>query len=402
MLLGNKQFFSPEDAGGAAVATAPPPAAPAASPPASSPAETTANQIADDQIGGGADNSKLESRAKKSEFRLTDNEKKILAEGRPATTAPTAPAGQQPATQPGQQPAATTETADDADLHEITAEQRAFAKSYGMSDADVDLFGSPDELQRQLLIFDRNLANHARSLAQNPAAQLGPQHGQQVTAAEAALQQQLAAQRQQPSAGNVAPPATGFVADFGTDESVYDPNVVKNFRGVQGHLQLLEQQWAQRFQMIEQHLVAENTRQHQAAVQKEISQFDALCDGLAIKDLLGEDSKALTKEQAANRAKVWQEMYALRTGYLASGIDARMNKDFVKRAYQLAFQEHVIQQHRRQISDRLRKQAGRRTYGTGSQTPPPLEAKGETEAQRLANNPKLVAAWNDITRENKG
>ena len=266
----------------------------------------------------------------------------------------------------------------------ITPQLRELGKSYGLTDADLDLYESDRELQRGLLVFDRELARRGRETLQ-PAAEkpADPPKGEQQT------QQRL-------PAAPVEGQQTGDLPfDLGPDgEDGWDPATLTALRAI-------HKSFNDRVAVIEQRETQRQQAEWEAAKKREIDAFDRFVESLGNEELFGKSREKITDAQFANREKVFREVHALRVGYHAQGMDSSISAPLVRRGFNLAFQDHLIKQHRKSLSQQIRKQSNRRTFSAGTQRVSQATEQ-VSDAQKLANHPKVKEAWDAMMSEAGG
>lgn len=267
-----------------------------------------------------------------------------------------------------------TEESESADWRD--EETKEYATMMGVSEDELSDFGSREELDRALRISDRK-AFEAGEAAESPVVEKPKPVIQQSEKPETAAQDDPFADLSRFKLGEefdekAAKPINDFV-----------DSAVATIKDLQTRVARFEQQ-----------------SQRQATADIHRRAFDSL-HSLGNVELFGKPGEKATKEQAANVAKAIDAHFTHARGLFASGRQAAPTPAFLKAAVNLAFGDQISKQQRQQLTDKLRKQAAKRTGGgTAKIAPKPKGAM--TDLETLKADPDLDALFSQLTAERKG
>ena len=247
----------------------------------------------------------------------------------------------------------------------LDEEASELAQSYGFTQKEVTQFGSLEELLRAGNMLDQRL--YQRGQQQTEAGE-ETQQQEQTTNEETATQQQEQ--------------TTEKPEEFKLDEDLHDPEIISAFDYLKGELTTLK---AERDQ--ERQFYAE--QQHNAFV----DQFHTLSDSIDA-ELFGDGSQAESDAQNKNRERLYDAAETLMIGSAVNGKQPPISKAILKRAFSMEFPDHIAQNHRRQLNEKLQKR-GQQKLGTGSSR---AKHQGEWDGD-IADNPELLEEYARLEKE---
>ena len=272
---------------------------------------------------------------------------------------------------PSKTPAGDDDSADDDsaadkgddDQHQQDDEQewldddlKAQVSTLGISDEQLAEFGSREELERAMRLLDigaMNAGRHATGKKGDPK----PKDDEQVQRSVSKPQEQ---------------PRDDAIDKVQLNPEIYDEEVLKDFSRVFEHYESRLRATNDRIAQI-----IESEQQRTARAEEE--RFDSIVDTLGHADLFGEAGKE-TKEQLANRHKLFDEHRVYLAGLKALGREGKTDKSFVTRVLNMTFAEHLSKQQRKQLTQKITRQSNMRMGGGVSKpTDPPEDIYTKTE-----------------------
>jgi len=258
----------------------------------------------------------------------------------------------------------------------VDDETREVASSYGISNADLEDFGSKEEFERATRLFDRQLL----AGEQKPAAPVAP-----------------APPKPEPQVPLEAPTAEEQVGKLDVkkyQDAGYDEDTVALVRAHNAMLERVEELNKAQAQ-VEEARHAEEDRQA-------IMGFHEAMDALDERRY-GRAERGLKSEQDANREKVYNQTVALHNGMQAHA--ERLGRQLepiswaalTKRAERLVFGDEIIAEEKRQYQERVAAQARKRRPAPGRARPvAPAKASDEDAGDETANHPEVIKIWDKL------
>jgi len=240
----------------------------------------------------------------------------------------------------------------------LNQDVRDFATAMGLTDEELAEFGSREELDRALRIIDRKAfeAGKVDSQPENPVVQQSekPKPGEQTQVS-----------------GDPLADLSQFMLGEEFDEEAAKPinrfveAAVATIKDLQNRVAHFERQG-----------------QQDAAANIRRQALESL-HSLGITELFGKPGEKATKEQVANIEKAIDAHFTHARGLFAIGRQAEPKPEFLRAAVNLAFGDQLFKIKERQLTDKLRKQAARKTGGGGAGKPLPRPPKpGENSRER--------------------
>lgn len=228
---------------------------------------------------------------------------------------------------------------------------RELASSFGLSDEDLNSFGSEDALLAAIRLSDsRNIASVAQQwdqFQQPSGQQVFPQQplGQQIP-------QTGGQQVQQTAAGH----PNDLQLDWGEDPEDIDPIIRTNIERAFSSMQ-------QQFEQLRQEQQRLQDYEREQSFLRETQQFDATLDELPY-DGFGK-SENLNQLQLGKRQQLWQTLSHLRAVDAAQGGTGEISQQLIQRAYMASFPQEFTKQQQKLFAQGVRKQSGKRLGGGG-------------------------------------
>jgi len=259
------------------------------------------------------------------------------------------------------------ESGDEPDWHD-DAETWDFAKRMGVTEEEYSGILSREELDRTLRIIDRKAYDAETAKRSGAAAKAGSK----------------------PTSDDAEPPDVmaeveqvfGDTFDEETKNALAKAIGVLHSRHVEETKVLREQIGA--FQQ------AEDARQ-EAETERAIN---ASIDAMGKPERYGKPGAKLTREQAANRAKVREAHLVHAQGLLARGGEPRPDVDFLRAADALAFVDDNQREAQREFDKRLKNQSRRITGGSSTRKlSKPVPDDPQARKRAIVDDPEIEAAY---------
>jgi hypothetical protein len=272
----------------------------------------------------------------------------------------------------------------DAEPDWLDDDLKGVVSALGISDQQIAGFQSREELDRALSLLDQAAMNAGKAQA------AGDKAVQEETPTEETGKAESKAQTRAPD-GKFVKKTEPIQSDYKVqlDPESYDAEVVKEFENLRDHyegrLVAVQQEVAQRLSRLEQ---ADQDR----AAQAEQQQFDSIVDSIGQSDLFGETGKE-TKDQLANRRKLFDAHQVYQTGLRALGREGQTDRAFVERAFRMEFADVLNNQQRKRITERVKSQSSRR-LGIGS-----VASRDKPFDGPIEDDPELHRAFKKMSQE---
>lgn len=269
----------------------------------------------------------------------------------------------------------------------LDTETRDFANVMGVTDEDLKLITSRDELDRVLRIIDRRAFEAGKAALGTPPA-----------AAVTAPAKEAPKEEETPPADDVLGELDKFKLGDGWEPEAAKP--VNDFmEAAAAEIRKLRGEVGQ--------MKAAREQESAATVRQQIEREATVAvRSLGMTKLFGEPNKAPTREQAANIAKAIEAHVVHMNGLFATnrwpeGVDPKPTPALMKSAAQLAFGDQLLQEQQRQRVEKLKKQSAKRTGGVAPKRHNRRKAD-MTKAEEIKADPEIDKMFNDLVAERNG
>lgn len=294
-------------------------------------------------------------------------------------------------TQSGDEQSAGESDAGKVPVDEGREEILSLAKSYGLGPDEVASFTSREELEKSLVLLDRQLLRKG-SMAREAEARRQQMLTQPVEQPVRMPEPKASGEvQQQVPAGQQPPKTEQNAADIAADikrleELGYDAEIIKPLKAMYQRVQQMEQDRGQELQLREQ-----SQREAMArSVAHERGLFIQSLNEIGDEELFG-TAKAATDEQRRNVMRLGEALTTLRVGLREMGRDPSLTPDLVKRAYRSAFGKQLDHRGKVERSKAAISQSNNR-MGSGRATVPPKKTAAPVEG---GLHPEIAKWWSE-------
>lgn len=247
----------------------------------------------------------------------------------------------------------------------LTDDLRAEASAIGISDDDLAEIVNRDEFDRiKRLVYKRAL-----KAGEDADADSNDDEGQKPN--------ERSGREKDPKTGKFVakkPAAEKAKFEVTLDPEFYGKDVVDHFTALRDHYESVIEPLREKLDS----LVADSEKRR---ADEEDRQFDGFVDSLGHEDLFGKSGKE-TKEQLANRKKVFQAQQRIRNGLSLEGLPSDLSGDIVREACYAKFAEQLMKKQHKTLTSKMRKQSGMR-QGGGRPVPTDRPESIREEMRRL-------------------
>jgi hypothetical protein len=278
-----------------------------------------------------------------------------------------------------------TETAATKDTW-IDDEVKELASLYGVSDEKLAKLTNRDEFEKFTSLYEDRLINAGRKLLE-PA-----QPNQAASAPESKPTEPAPAAQQAPLPVELQDVLRKVEAirpdDYGTE-------LTEAIGGVTNFVRQQHAVIGQLVQYVQEQVRITQEQTQQIEMQRQIDQFNTLVTGLGHKDLFGEDLESATPEMYENRKQVLNTLIPLLASISQeSGRSVPISKALVKRAANAVFADKFVEQARRETTDKIRQQSGKRLGGATRK--PQFPSRPLPKSGDLRDDPEHLSAVRSI------
>jgi len=246
---------------------------------------------------------------------------------------------------------------------------KAVAATLGISDEQLSGFANRDELDRAMSLLDAVALNAGRKATEKTGDDTGQEESRAKTP-------EPSTPPSRDDKGRYVPKSEGKESSANyqvqLDPEVFSEEIINEFNQLRDHYESRLSQFEGRFAQLE---LADRQRDAKAAEER----FDAIVDSLGDDVLFGESGHE-TKEQLANRKKLFDEHNVYLTGLKVLGREVKTDKSLVDRVAKMTFAEHFSKQQRKQLTKKITSQSRMRMgSGVSKPTDPPEDIYSKAE-----------------------